>query len=74
MFEKKDREIKELQANVSMLETCVVKLEQQIEQPCILPAHEWKNILIMAGIIYLQHSTQRTASSLCENKLENTYA
>ena len=28
MFEKKDREIKELLANVSMLETRVVKLEQ----------------------------------------------
>ena len=32
MFEKKDREIKELMANVSMLETRVVKLEQQIDE------------------------------------------
>ena len=30
MFEKKDRENKELQARVSMLETRVVKLEQKI--------------------------------------------
>ena len=32
MFEKKDCEIKELQANVSMLETRVIKLEQQIDE------------------------------------------
>ena len=32
MFEKKDHEIKELLANVSTLETRVVKLEQQIDE------------------------------------------
>ena len=48
MFEKKDSEIKELQANVSMLETRVVKLEQQIDENS---AHEWKNTWIMAGTI-----------------------
>ena len=48
MFEKKDREIKELLANVSMLETRVVKLEQQIDENS---AHERKNTLIMAGTI-----------------------
>ena len=46
MFEKKDSEIKELHANVSMLETRVVKLEQQINENS---AHERKNTLIMAG-------------------------
>ena len=48
MFEKKDHEIKELQANVSMLETPVVKLEQQIDE---FLAHERKNTLIIAGTI-----------------------
>ena len=48
MFEKKDREIKELLANVSMLETRLVKLEQQIDENS---AHEQKNTLIMAGAI-----------------------
>ena len=48
MFEKKDREIKELQANVSMLEMRVVKLEQQIDENS---AHVGKNTLIMAGTI-----------------------
>ena len=48
MFERKDREIKELQANVSMLETRVVKLEQQIEEKS---AHAPKNTLIMSGTI-----------------------
>ena len=48
MFEKKDWEIKELLANVSMLETRVVKLKQQIEEKS---AHERKNTLIMAGAI-----------------------
>ena len=48
MFEKKDREIKELLANVSMLETCVVKLEQQIDENL---AHERKKTLIMEGAI-----------------------
>ena len=48
MFEKKDREIKELLANVSMLETRVVKLEQQVDENS---AHERKNTLIMAGTI-----------------------
>ena len=62
MFEKKDREIKGLLANVSMLETRVVKLEQQINENS---AHERKNTLIMAGTIYLLHHIQRTASSLC---------
>ena len=46
MFEKKDREIKEIQANVTMLETLVVRLEQQIDA-----AHERKNTLIMTGTI-----------------------
>ena len=48
MFEKKDREIQELLANVSMLETRVVKLEQQIDENS---AHERKNTLIVAGAI-----------------------
>ena len=48
MFEKKDREIKELQANVSMLELRFVKLEQQIDENS---AHERKSTLIMAGTI-----------------------
>ena len=48
MFEKKHREIKELEANVSMLETCVVKLEQQIDENT---AQEQKNTFIMAGTI-----------------------
>ena len=48
MFENKDREIKELQENVSMLETRVVKLEQQIDENS---AHEQKNTLIMADTI-----------------------
>ena len=48
MFEKKDREIKELQANVSMLETRIVKLKQQIDENS---AHERKNTSIMAGTI-----------------------
>ena len=48
MFEKKDREIKELQAHVSMLETHFVKLEQQIHENS---AHERKNTLRMAGTI-----------------------
>ena len=47
MFEKEDREIKELQANVSMLEMRVVKLEQIDENS----AHERKNTLMMAGTI-----------------------
>ena len=48
MFKKKDLEIKELQANVSMLETHVVKLEQQIDENS---AQERKNTFIMAGTI-----------------------
>ena len=48
MFEKKHREIKELEANVSMLETRVVKLEQQIDENT---AQEQKNTFIMAGTI-----------------------
>ena len=48
MFEKKDGEIKELEANVSMLETRVVKLEQQIDKNS---TRERKNTLIMAGTI-----------------------
>ena len=48
MFEKKDRKIKELLANLSMLETRVVKLEQQIDENS---AHELKNTLVMAGTI-----------------------
>ena len=48
MFENKDREIKELQENVSMLETRVVKLEQQIDENSV---HEQKNTLIMADTI-----------------------
>ena len=45
MFEKKDHEIKELRANVSMLEMHVVKLQQQIDKNS---AHERKDTLIMA--------------------------
>ena len=71
MFEKKDREVKELQANVSLLETRVVRLEQQIDENS---AHEQKNTLIMAGTIPPASHMQRTASSLCENKSENTCA
>ena len=53
MFEKKDREIKELLANVSMFEMRVVKLEQQIDENS---AHERKNTLIMVGTI--PHASQ----------------
>ena len=59
MFEKKDREIKELQSKVSMTETRVVKLEQIDEKL----AHERKNTLIMVAL-YLLHHMQRTASPL----------
>ena len=45
MFEKKDREIKELKA---LLVTRVVKLEQLIDENS---AHERKNTLIMPGTI-----------------------
>ena len=45
---KEEREIKELLANVSMIETRVVKLEQQIDKNS---AHERKNTWIMAGSI-----------------------
>ena len=70
MFEKKDREIKEQQANVSKLQTRVVKLEQQIDKNS---AHERRNTLIMVDIIPLaQHA--EAASSLCENKSENSCA
>ena len=48
MFQKKDREIKELQASVSMIETCIVKLEKQIDENS---AQERKNTLIMADTI-----------------------
>ena len=48
IFEKKDIEIKKLLANVSRLETRVVKLEQQIDENS---AHERKITLIMAGSI-----------------------
>ena len=48
MFGKKDCEINELQANVSMLETRVIKLEQQIDENS---AHERQNTLITAGTI-----------------------
>ena len=48
IFEKKNRKLKQLQVSVSMLETRVVKLEQQIDGN--LP-HERKNTLIMAGTI-----------------------
>ena len=44
MFEKKDIEIKEQQANMSILEMRVVKLEQQIDENS---AHEQKNTLIV---------------------------
>ena len=70
MFEKKDSEIKELQANVSVLETHVVKLEQQINETS---AHERKNILITQAH-YLLNNMQRIASILCEKKSENTCA
>ena len=48
MFEKKYREIKELSANMSMLDTLVVKLEQQIDETS---AHLRKNTLIMASTV-----------------------
>ena len=48
IYEKKDGELKELQANLFMIETRVVKLEQQIDENS---AHERKNTLIMAGNI-----------------------
>ena len=47
-FEKKDRVIDELQANVSTLETRVAKLEEQDDKNL---ANERKDTLIMAGSV-----------------------